>query len=102
MPLSSTDSSSRTSRERFEFRDIDAHNIHGVWSRHGNRAVEVIRAYEGEWFCFATIDDHVCKGGDEPLYTTHAEAMKWARDFLGEKITPETWPNCVSVITGAA
>lgn len=101
MPSSSTDSSSRTSKARFEFRDIDYdHNLFGVWARAGDRAVEVIQAYNNEWFCYATIGDRVCR--IIGVNVSKTDALAWARKFLCAEITPWTRPDCVCLIPGAA
>lgn len=92
MPSSSTDSSSKTSRPRFE-RITYGHYLFGFWAREGNRAVEVIQCDPDEWMWFATIDDRVCRSNvNEEMRMSKAEAMAWARKFLAGNVTPETWP----------
>lgn len=74
--------------------------MHGVWARHGDRAVQVIRCEEGEWMCFATINDRVCRGDARSNHATKSAGLKWAYAFLRGEITPDVWPDCVRVITG--
>jgi hypothetical protein len=74
-----------------EFRKVDEPNLRAWAAEEGNRFIEVIEAFRGEWFCFAKIDGSVCKKEPGPAYVSHREAMAWARRFLRGEITPETW-----------
>ena len=81
-----------------EFRPIDYDsNLLGYWADAGDRSVEVICSGEDEWMCFATINDHVCRGVSIPKFSK-SQATSWAVAFLNGEITPETWPSCIFVI----
>ncbi len=65
-------------------------NCVGFCARAGNRYVEILKAYEGQWFWFATIGGAICKGKEE--YMSYFDALAWGRSFLAGEITPECHP----------
>lgn len=75
------------------FHPIREPNLHGVWARKGDRAVEVLRtdSCNETGMVFATINDHVCKAQpDDPA--DRRSCLAWAQRFLRGQITPDVWP----------
>ena len=74
------------------FEQIDEPNAYGYRYCSGNRAVEVLRSYPGDWFLYATIQGRVCKTHyDEKRPVSFRQARREAWDFLNGKITFEVW-----------
>lgn len=65
-------------------------NAYGVTATEGDRSVDVLRAYPGDWRVFASIDGVPCgppANGTERL--PHPAAMRLAIAFLDGRVTPE-------------
>ena len=74
-----------------KFQRIQEPGTYGYTASVGDRTVEVLRSYPGDWFCFATIDRKVCKSTDGRHYL-YSEALRQARAFLNHELTWEIWP----------
>lgn len=80
-------------RSVMKFEHINALQTYGFTATVGDRTVEVLRSYPGDWFVYALIDGRVCKAGsDEKRPMSYTDAMRDARDFLNRKVTWELWP----------
>ncbi len=59
----------------------------------GDRSVEVLRTFPGDWFIYAQINGRTCKSlCDQRRPMSYSECMREARNFLNHKITYEVWP----------
>lgn len=65
---------------------------HGYVATVGDRYVEVLRSYPGDWFVYARIARRICKAGsDEKRPMSFQAAMRDARLFLNREITFELY-----------
>ena len=75
-----------------KFERMSQTNIHGYQASVGDRTVEVIRSYAGDWFVYALIGTRVCKArSDEKRPMSYADAMRDARAFLNRTLNLEVY-----------
>ncbi len=78
-----------------KFNNINQPYMYGKTATVGNRSVEVVRVYEGQWTIFMTIDGKTVNGQKHLVSRNmdKASAIKQAREFLTSKESMETWDN---------
>lgn len=72
-----------------KFSLVETPSMHAYEATVGNRRVQAIRAYEGEWFvcCYLNGNDkplHQPREPDEPQYVSYDAALKQAKSWLLE------------------